>query len=216
MELFLDSSPEVLVARSAATGSLRFSDLALATFALLNFLGGCGGGSSSSQSVNPNTFTISGTISPSSGGSGSTLTLSGPTAGSTTADASGNYFFTGLANGTYVVSPTHSGYTFSPSLQTVTINGANAAGVNFTTTQQTANSVALSWIASVSVVSGYNVYRGTANGGPYAKINSSLIMNLSYTDTAVTSGNIYYYVCTSVDSAGIESIYSNQVTAQIP
>jgi len=142
--------------------------------------------------------------------------LSAPAAGSTTADGSGNYSFTGLANGTYVVTPSHSGYTFSPSLQTVTINGADAAGVNFTATQQTSNSVALSWIASVSVVSGYNVYRGTTNGGPYTKINSSLVTTLSYTDTAVTSGSIYYYVCTSVDSAGVESIYSNQVTAQIP
>ena len=204
------------MARSAATANLRFPDLAFATFALLNFLSGCGGGSSSSQSVNPNTYAISGTILPSSGGSGSTLTLSGATAGSTTADGSGNYSFTGLANGTYVVSPTHSGYTFSPGLQTVTINGANATGVNFTATQQTSNSVALSWIASVSVVSGYNVYRGTTNGGPYTQINSSLITTLTYTDTAVTSGNIYYYVCTSVDSQGVESIYSDQVSAQIP
>jgi hypothetical protein len=215
LELLLDSSFEVLVARSAATGSLRFPDLAVATFALLNFLSGCAGGASSPQSVNPNTYTISGTISPSSGGSGSTLTLSGPTAGSTTADGSGNYSFTGLANGTYVVSPTHSGYTFSPSLQTVTINGTNATGVNFTATQ-TSNSVALSWIASVSVVSGYNVYRGITNGGPYTKINSSLITTLSYTDSSVSSGNTYYYVCKSVDSQGVESIYSNQATAQIP
>jgi len=204
------------VARSVATGSLRFPDLAFATFALLNFLSGCGGGSSSPQIVNPSTFTISGTISPSSGGSGSALTLSGPAAASTTADGSGNYSFTGLANGTYVVSPTHSGLTFSPSLQTVTIKGANATGVNFTAAQQTSNSVALTWIASVSVVSGYNVYRGTTNGGPYTKINPSLVTTLNYTDTAVTSGNIYYYVCTSIDSSGVESIFSTQVTAQIP
>jgi len=204
------------VARSAATGSLRFPDLGVATFALLNFLSGCAGGSSSSQSVNPNIYTISGAISPSSGGSGSTLTLSGPTTGSTTADGSGNYSFTGLANGTYVVSPTHSGYTFSPSRQTVTINGTNATGVNFIATQ-TSYSVALLWIASVSVVSGYNVYRGTTSGGPYTKINSSLITTLSYTDSSVTSGNTYYYVCTAVDLQGVESIYySNQATAQIP
>ena len=204
------------MARSASTVSFRFPDLAFAAFALLNFLSGCAGGSSSSQSVNPNTYAISGTISPSSGGSGSTLTLSGPAAASTAADGSGNYSFTGLANGTYVVSPAHSGYTFTPSLQTVKINGANAPGVNFAAAQQTSKSVALTWIASASVVSGYNVYRGTTNGGPYTKINPSLVTTLNYTDTTVTSGSIYYYVCTSVDSSGVESFFSTQVTAQIP
>ena len=199
------------MARPAATVSFRSPDLAFAAFALLSFLSGCAGGSSSPQS-----YAISGTISPSSGGSGSTLTLSGPAAGSTTTDGSGNYSFAGLANGTYVVSPTHTGYTFTPSLQTVQINGANAPGVNFTAAQQTSKSVALTWIASVSVVLGYNVYRGTTNGGPYTKINPSLVTILNYTDTAVTNGNIYYYVCTSIDSSGNESSFSTQVTAQIP
>jgi Carboxypeptidase regulatory-like domain len=215
VELCVDRFREVLVGRSSTTRIHRFFDLAIATFVLLNFLSGCAGGSGSSQTVS-HTYTISGTISPSSGGSGSTLTLSGPTMGSTTADGSGNYSFAGLANGTYVVTPSHSGYTFSPSLQTVTMNGTDATNVNFSAATQTSNSVDLSWIASVSVVSGYNVYRGTTNGGPYTKINSSLVTTLSYTDTAVASGSIYYYVCTSVDSEGLESIYSNQVTAQIP
>ena len=63
--------------------------------ALLSVSGSAGGGSS--YSTNPSTYTISGTISPSSGGSGATLTLSGRATGSTTADGSGNYSFTGLA-----------------------------------------------------------------------------------------------------------------------
>jgi len=40
----------------------------------------------------------------------------------------------------------------------------------------------LTWTASTSTVSGYNVYRGTATGGPYAKINPSLVTTLTYTD----------------------------------
>lgn len=139
---------------------------------LLSFSGCAGGGSS--YSTKPSTYTISGTISPSSGGSGATLTLSGPATGSTTADGSGNYSFTGLTNGTYVVTPSHSGYTFNPSSLTVAISGANATGVNFAVSQQASNSVALSWVASISVVSGYNVYSGASDGGPCMKINSSL------------------------------------------
>jgi hypothetical protein len=60
------------------------------------------------------------------------VTLSGAATASTTADPSGNYSFSGLPNGAYTVTPTKSGFTFSPSSQPVTISGANVAGVNFT------------------------------------------------------------------------------------
>ena len=78
------------------------------------------------------TWSISGTISPSAGGSGATVTLSGAANATTTADGSGNYTFAGLANGAYIVTPSKSGYTFSPASQAVTISGANLSAVNFT------------------------------------------------------------------------------------
>jgi fibronectin type 3 domain-containing protein len=76
--------------------------------------------------------------------------------------------------------------------------------------------VALSWNASTSTVSGYNVYRSTTSGSGYAKINSSLLPGLTYTDSNVQSATTYYYVATAVDSSGTESTYSNQATAVIP
>jgi hypothetical protein len=78
------------------------------------------------------TWSISGTISPSGIGSGTTVTLSGASTATVTANSSGNYSFPGLANGTYTVTPTKSGDTFTPSNQSVTINGANITGINFT------------------------------------------------------------------------------------
>jgi hypothetical protein len=84
------------------------------------------------SSGTPQTWSISGTISPSSAGAGATVGLSGASTATVTADASGNYSFTGLANGAYAVTPTQTGYTFTPTSQSVTINGANAASVNFT------------------------------------------------------------------------------------
>jgi hypothetical protein len=78
------------------------------------------------------------------------------------------------------------------------------------------HSVALTWNASTSTVAGYNVYRSTVSGGPYAKINSSLVAALNYTDSTVQSGTTYYYVTTAVDSGGNESVFSNQVSAPIP
>ena len=78
------------------------------------------------------------------------------------------------------------------------------------------HSAALSWIASASVVTGYNVYRAATSGGPYTKLNSSVNTNTSYTDTSVVSGQTYYYVATAIDANNMESVYSNQVQAVIP
>jgi len=162
------------------------------------------------------TFSISGTISPTAGGSGATVTLSGAASGSTTANSSGVYTFTGLANGTYTVTPSNAGFTFTPVNQSVTVNGANVGSVNFTAAAQQAHSATLSWTASTSTVSGYNVYRATVSNGPYTLISTSLVTGLTFTDTNVQSGATYYYVTTAVDSNGNESLDSNQATAVIP
>jgi hypothetical protein len=60
--------------------------------------------------------------------------LGGAASATVTADGSGNFSFTGLANGNYTVTPSRSGYTFSPASQSVTVNGANVTSVNFTGT----------------------------------------------------------------------------------
>jgi fibronectin type 3 domain-containing protein len=78
------------------------------------------------------------------------------------------------------------------------------------------HSVALSWNASTSTVSGYNVYRSTVSGTSYTKINSSLVAALSYADSTVQTATTYYYVTTAVDSSGNESPFSNEVAANIP
>jgi hypothetical protein len=217
----LSSGPRA--AKPATTRCHSSLAIPLVSLVLTFVLDGCGTVSknstpspSSPSSPSTGALAISGTISPASAGSGSSLTLSGPATANATADTSGNYSFTDLVNGTYVVTPTHSGFSFSPTLQTVTLNGASAASINFAASQQAPHSVALSWHASSSAVSGYNVYRATTNGGPYSKINSGLITVASYTDTSVSGATTYYYVSTSVDSAGIESAYSNQATAAIP
>jgi hypothetical protein len=58
-------------------------------------------------------------------------------------------------------------------------------------------------------VTGYNVYRGLIPGGPYTKVNPSLISGVTYTDNGVQAGQTYYYVATAVDSANNESAYSD-------
>ena len=79
------------------------------------------------------------------------------------------------------------------------------------------HSVQLQWDASTSSnVVGYNVYRGSRSGGPYLRLNASLITGLSFTDATVQSGQTYFYVTTSVDSSQVESLFSNEVSAIIP
>ena len=85
----------------------------------------------SATAQQPQTFTISGTISPSAGGGSATVILGGAASATTNASASGTYSFSGLANGSYTVTPTNPGYTFSPPTQSVVISGASATGVNF-------------------------------------------------------------------------------------
>jgi len=78
------------------------------------------------------------------------------------------------------------------------------------------HSVSISWTASLSAnVAYYKVYRGTVSGGPYSLLASN-IKATAYTDSTVQSGATYYYVTTTVSTAGEESIFSNQSKCVIP
>jgi uncharacterized protein (DUF58 family) len=115
--------------------------------------------------------------------------------------------------------PTAAG-TFSGSVA-VTSTAANSLSIPLTGTgvaaATTTHSAMLSWTPSTtSTVSGYNVYRGSQKGGPYTKVNSSLVPGSNYSDLSVQAGLTYYYVVTSVTSGGTESVHSSEVSATIP
>ena len=96
-------------------------------------------------------------------------------------------------------------------------NSPATINVSGTGVSATPPSVVLTWAASTSTVSGYNVYRGTTSNGPYStKLNTSLVTTEQYKDSTVVSGQTYYYVVTAVDSNNVESVDSNQATAIIP
>jgi hypothetical protein len=101
---------------------------------------------------------------------------------------------------------------------TVTSNAANSPMVITLsgTGVATSYSVSLTWTASTSTVTGYNVYSSTASGGPYAKLTSAPVAPTNYTDNSVQQGKTYYYVVTAVNSANAESAYSGQVSAVVP
>jgi hypothetical protein len=83
------------------------------------------------QSTTTPTYGISGVISPATLGDGATVSLSGTSSGTTIADANGNYSFAQRANGTYTVTPSENGITFTPANQSVTISGASVSSINF-------------------------------------------------------------------------------------
>jgi hypothetical protein len=165
--------------------------------------------------TNP-TFSISGTIAPNAGGGGATVILSGAAGATSVANSAGAYSFSGLAKGNYTVTPNRSGFLFTPPTQSLTINGTNATGVNFTATAGQTHSVTLSWTPSVSTVVGYNIYRSTISGGQYVKINPGLVGGVNYSDSSVIASTTYFYVTTAVNSSNDESGFSNEVPATIP
>lgn len=94
-------------------------------------------------------------------------------------------------------------------------NSPTVEQLSGTGVQPAQHSVSLSWNASTSSVQGYYVYRGGQTGGPYSKV-STLVPQLTYTDSSVVSGSTYYYVVTALGTDNVESGNSNQVTAVIP
>ena len=77
-------------------------------------------------------YSISGTLT--SGGSalsGVTVNLTGAATQSATTDGNGNYSFSGLLNGAYTITPSKTGYTFTPPSINVNVNGADVTGQNF-------------------------------------------------------------------------------------
>lgn len=97
--------------------------------------------------------------------------------------------------------------TNSPS--TISLSGASAV-------QAVTHSVELSWTASTSTVSGYNVYRSAVSGGPYSKIDSSVAPLDTYTDPNAQAGQTYYFVVRAVTGSGVESADSTQVSVTVP
>lgn len=180
-----------------------------------------GGGIVGAFSLPAASFTISGTVSPSASGTGTLLTLSGAASASATADSNGNYSFVGLANGTYTVTPSKTGFTFSPTSQFVTVNNGNVPVVNFAATAQTwsisgnvsatgANAnVALSGAASASTTadssSNYS-FTGLANGSyTVTPTKSGFTFNPTSQNATVNNGNVspLNFTATPSGSAGL-------------
>jgi len=120
------------------------------------------------------TFSITGSLG--TAGAGANVALSGTSSGAIVADASGNFSFGGLVDGSYTIPPSKSNITLTPASQQVRVDSANLSGINFTETFSIVGSVGfagsgasitLSGAGSSSVVadgSGNFLFAGLANG----------------------------------------------------
>lgn len=118
------------------------------------------------------TYAVSGNITG-TGGSGTPVALTGPQTVSTSTDTSGNFQFDGITDGSYTVTPSRSGVSFTPTNKSVTVNNSSVSGVNFTAT--VTNPLSIS---------------GTLTNGAGASVNLSGAANL--TATADASGNYIF------------------------
>ena len=127
------------------------------------------------------------------------------TSGTTTTEVDGisaSVSTTGLAAGTYntAITVTASGSTNSP--QTIP--------VILTLSAPTTGTASLTWSPSTATnITQYNLYTGTQSGvyGPPVSVG----LNTSYTAGNLTGGKVYYFSVTAVDTAGSESLHSNEV-----
>lgn len=109
----------------------------VAALSISMLLVACGGGSGGTTTASPTTYSISGTVyNGFIGGSalsGATLTLAGASSGSVPSDKNGAYSFTNLPLGTYTLTPTKAGVTFTPTTLNYTISnvGGNITFADF-------------------------------------------------------------------------------------
>ncbi|MBU1043858.1 MAG: gliding motility-associated C-terminal domain-containing protein [Candidatus Omnitrophica bacterium] len=74
----------------------------------------------------------------------------------------------------------------------------------------------LNWSANQEGdLAGYNLYRSLTSESGYSKLNSGLITTISYQDTGLINGNIYYYKITAVDASNNESLYSGEISVSL-
>jgi hypothetical protein len=143
-------------------------------------------------------YNISGTVTYNGAGlAGVTVTLTGTSPSSTTTtDSNGNFSFSYAANGTYILTPSMTGYTFSPTSSSIKVNSANLIGQNFTATvgstgytisgQVTYNGTGLAGVTVTLTGTGLSSTLTDANGWYKFTNAANGSYNLSFSGTGYT------------------------------
>lgn len=153
--------------------------LLLATLALSLLLASCG------EVTQEATYSLSGNVS--SGGSalsGVTMMLSGASSATVTTDANGNYTFNGLSNGSYTITPSKTGFSFTPTSKIQSVSGANVTAVSFTATAVSTFSISGTVTAAGAGLPGVTLTLGGASTA-----TTTTDVNGSYTLSGLANGS---------------------------
>lgn len=94
----------------------------------------------------PASYTISGAVRLNGTGlAGVTVAITGAGAGSLITGTDGTFAFVGVRNGSYTLTPSITGYSFSPTSLSVTVNGASQSGENFTAALPAGGSITITF-----------------------------------------------------------------------
>jgi hypothetical protein len=181
-DLEIDDSPHVLTAGTYGRGAWQ-----------------------TTLSSGSSTYSVSGSVTTSAGAAISGVSVSNGSS-SVSTNSSGAYTFTGLNNGTYTLTPSLSGYSFSPANRSVSVNGANVTGQSFTGTAAAATYSVSGTITTSTgaAISGVSVSNGsssasTNSGGAYTFTG---LNNGTYTLTPSLSGYSFSPATRSVSVNG--------------
>jgi hypothetical protein len=173
------------------------------------FLAACGGSStamtgstaapmatgSGSVKSTATTYGISGVV---SGISDVSVMLSGASSNTSSTDSGGNFGFAKLLPGNYTISPSKTGYVFSPVSLAETVTSASLTDANFAATASTAATYTISGTVNGSVAAGVII---TLNGSNVGSAITDLSGN--YTFAGLVSGT--YTVSASLDGYSFTS-----------
>ncbi len=160
-----------------------------------------------------------------------TVTNTGSTAITVTWADSINWLY-GITPGlSQTIQPGHSGtYTLTARLAnlaagsysgTATISGGGitkpvAVTLSLTATTSATSTATLAWSANKETdLAGYKVYEGKSSGIYTAPIATLSKATTSYPVTGLQTGTTYFFIITAYDTAGNESLHSNEVSKSI-
>jgi hypothetical protein len=129
------------------------------------------------------------------------INLSGAAAANTITNTSGNYSFTGLADGNYTVTPSLAGYVFTPVSSALTVSGANVIGNNFTETVSASATSSLSGTASGAVAQSVTInLRGANTGSALTDASGNYSFSALAAGSYMVTPSLAGYIFTPVSS----------------
>jgi PKD repeat protein len=165
------------------------------------------------------TYTISGAVTTAGGAGISGVTVS-TGSNSTTTNASGAYTLSGVVNGTYTLTPSRAGFTFSPTSRSVTVSDANVTAQNFTGTPPPNVPPVANFTFTTSALTASFTDTSTDSDGTivsrswnFGDGTTSTLTNPSKTYAA---GGTYSVVLTVTDNVGATSSKTSSVTVVVP